>query len=339
MIILAVETSCDETSVAILKYNEKTSDNSIEVLSNIVLSQIDIHTKFGGVVPEIASRQHAKNISYVLEEALTKAKISLDDISAVAVTKGPGLVGALLVGVSFAKALAYSLNIPLIPVHHIAGHIFANYITHKEIKPPHLALVVSGGHSHIILVEDYTKFKILAKTRDDAAGEAFDKVARTLNLGYPGGPKISKMAEKGEYTYKLPTTKFDNSYDFSFSGIKTAVINICNKEKDNLRISDLCTSFEQNVTDVLVKNTINLAKELNIKDIALAGGVAANKVLRKKLKQEGANANINIYLPDLRYTTDNAAMIASYGIYKYLAKKYTTNLDINAVASMSIEEE
>lgn len=336
MIILGIESSCDETSIAILKYNE---EDKITVLSNVISSQIDIHEKFGGVVPEIASRQHTKNISFVLDEAIKEAKISLKDITAIAVAVGPGLIGALLVGVSFAKALAYSLNVPIIPVHHIAGHISANYITHKDLVPPYISLVVSGGHSHIILVEDYTKFKILARTRDDAVGEAFDKVARVVGLGYPGGPKVSKLAEQGKNTYKLPTTKFENSLDFSFSGIKTAVLNIANKEKENLRIADVCTSFEENVTDVLVDHTIKVAKEMNIKDISIAGGVSANRVLREKLVKRGREENLNIFLPETKYSTDNAAMIAAYGIYKYMDKKYTYDLSINAKANMNIEEE
>lgn len=336
MIILGIESSCDETSIAILKYDEK---DKIKVLSNVISSQIDIHEKFGGVVPEIASRQHTKNISFVLDEAIKEAKISLKDITAIAVAVGPGLIGALLVGVSFAKALAYSLNVPIIPVHHIAGHISANYITHKDLVPPYISLVVSGGHSHIILVEDYTKFKILARTRDDAVGEAFDKVARVVGLGYPGGPKVSKLAEQGKNTYKLPTTKFENSLDFSFSGIKTAVLNIANKEKENLRIADVCTSFEENVTDVLVDHTIKVAKEMNIKDISIAGGVSANRVLREKLVKRGREENLNIFLPETKYSTDNAAMIAAYGIYKYMDKKYTYDLSINAKANMNIEEE
>ena len=336
MIILGIESSCDETSIAILKYDEK---DKIKVLSNVISSQIDIHEKFGGVVPEIASRQHTKNISFVLDEAIKEAKISLKDITAIAVAVGPGLIGALLVGVSFAKALAYSLNVPIIPVHHIAGHISANYITHKDLVPPYISLVVSGGHSHIILVEDYTKFKILARTRDDAVGEAFDKVARVVGLGYPGGPKVSKLAEQGKNTYKLPTTKFENSLDFSFSGIKTAVLNIANKEKENLRIADICTSFEENVTDVLVDHTIKVAKEMNIKDISIAGGVSANRVLREKLVKRGREENLNIFLPETKYSTDNAAMIAAYGIYKYMDKKYTYDLSINAKANMNIEEE
>jgi len=331
MIILGIETSCDETSICVLKDGK-------EVLANIVSSQIDIHKEFGGVVPEIASRHHIKNISYVLDEALEKAGIELKDITAIAVTYGPGLVGALLVGVSFAKSLAYALDIPLIPVHHIQGHIAANYLTHPALKPPFISLVVSGGHSHIIKVEDYTKFKILAKTRDDAVGEAFDKVARVLGLGYPGGPKVSKLAKVGQDTYKLPTTKFDN-LDFSFSGIKTAVLNLANKEKDNLRKEDVARSFENNVCNVLVENTIKAMKENSIEKVALAGGVAANDVLRETLKAKAEENNFTAYIPNLEYCTDNAAMIAMAGYYNYLAGKYTNDLALNAKASINIEEE
>ena len=269
MYILGIESSCDETSIAILEFNNE--NNDFKVLANIVSSQIEIHKEYGGVVPEIASREHTKNIGYVLDDALNEAKITLKDLNAICVTVGPGLVGALLVGVSFAKGLAYALNIPLIPVHHIAGHIAANYITHKDLKPPFLALVVSGGHSHIIEVSDYTKFKILAKTRDDAVGEAFDKVARVLGLGYPGGPLVSKMAKMGKATYKLPKTEFEDSFDFSFSGIKTKVLNIANNEKENLRVEDICASFENTVSEVLVDHAIRLCKKRNLNKIVLAG--------------------------------------------------------------------
>ena len=330
MIILGIETSCDETSICVLKYGTK-------VLSNVISSQIDIHKEFGGVVPEIASRHHTKNISYVLDEALRTAGITLKDIDAIAVTQGPGLVGALLVGVSFAKSLAYALNIPLVPVHHIAGHIAANYLTDNTLRPPFLALVVSGGHSHIIKVSDYTEFEIIGKTRDDAVGEAFDKVARVLGLGYPGGPKVSKLAKEGHATYKLPTTKFEN-YDFSFSGIKTAVLNIANKEKDKLRRDDMCTSFENNVVEVLTDHVVEAAKNLKIDKIVLAGGVAANDRLRQVFKAKAEENNIKSYIPNLEYCTDNAAMIAIAGYNNYMAKKYENNLALNAKASMNIEE-
>ncbi len=330
MIIVGIETSCDETAIAVLKDGK-------EILSNIVSSQIDVHKEFGGVVPEIASRHHTKNIAYVLDEALEKANISLKEIDAIAVTVGPGLVGALLVGVSFAKALAYSLDIPLVPVHHIEGHIAAGYLTNDKLKPPFMALVVSGGHSHIILVEEYTKFKIIGRTRDDAVGEAFDKIARVMGLGYPGGPKVSKLAEEGEDTYTLPTTKFDN-YDYSFSGIKTAVLNIANKEKENLRKADMCRSFENNVADVLTNNCIKAMKEYNIKTVCLAGGVAANTKIREVLKEKAIKEGFTAYVPDLKYCTDNAAMIAMAGYYNLLSGKKTNNLGLNAKANISIEE-
>ena len=336
MYILGIESSCDETSIAVIEFEQ---DNNFKVLANVVSSQIDIHKKYGGVVPEIASRQHTKNIGLVLDEALETANIKLKDISAIAVTVGPGLVGALLVGVSFAKALAYSLDIPLVPVHHIAGHIAANFLSHPDLKPPFLALVVSGGHSHVIEVKDYTCFKILARTRDDAVGEAFDKVARVLNLGYPGGPEVSKRAEQGQATYKLPKTKFEDNLDFSFSGVKTAVLNIANKEKENLRIDDMCASFENNVAEVLVDNTITLALEKKIDKIALAGGVSANRKLRELLVSEGDKQNIKVYLPELKYCTDNAAMITAAGIFKYREGTYTKDLSLNAKASMNIENE
>ena len=337
MYILGIESSCDETSIAIIEFNK--DNNNFKVLTNIISSQIDIHKNFGGVVPEIASREHTKNIGYVLDTALIESKISLKDIDAIAVTVGPGLVGALLVGLSFAKALAYALDIPLVPVHHIAGHIAANYLSHPELEPPFIALVVSGGHSHIICVEDYTKFKILAKTRDDAVGEAFDKVARILGLGYPGGPKVSKLAKTGHDTYKLPKTKFEDNMDFSFSGIKTAVLNIANKEKENLRKEDMCCSFENNVAEVLTDHVIDVAKQVNINKIVLAGGVSANDKLREELSKKGKANNIEIFLPETKYSTDNAAMIATAGIFKFREKKYTSDLSINAKASMNIEEE
>lgn len=335
MKILGIESSCDETAISVIEFDQ---DRNIKVLADVVATQIDIHKEFGGVVPEIASRQHIKNISAVLDKALIQANTSLDEICAVAVTVGPGLIGALLVGLSFAKSLAYSLNVPLVPVHHIAGHIAANYITNQDLKPPFLSLVVSGGHSHIILVEDYTKFKILARTRDDAAGEAFDKVARVLGLGYPGGPKISKIALEGKPTYKLPTTKFEDSLDFSFSGVKTAVMNIANKEKDKLNIPNMCRSFEENVVDVLVNHAIVCAKKYGIDKIALAGGVSANSRLRNTLYEKGKESNLAVFMPELKYTTDNATMIAMAGILNYLEGKYTNDLSINAKASMNIEE-
>ena len=333
MICLGIESSCDETSVAIVK-------NGREVLSNIVSTQIPIHKKFGGVVPEIASRKHLTNISFVVKEALDKANLDFKDIDYIGVTYGPGLIGALLVGVAYAKSLAYALNIPIVPTHHIEGHIAANYLTYESLRPPFMSLVVSGGHTHLIYVKDYTEFEIIGKTRDDAVGEAFDKVARVLGLPYPGGPEVSKLARDGEFTYKLPKTKFDN-YDFSFSGIKTAVINIAHKEKENLRREDLACSFEQTVTDELVDNCMRAMKDLKINKVVLAGGVSANLVLRDKLQKATKERNYECYLPDLKYCTDNAAMIASAAHYNYICGKsfdIKDKLDLNAVANLKIGE-
>lgn len=335
MLGLVIETSCDETSVAVIK-------NGRTILSNIVSTQIDIHKEYGGVVPEIASREHTKNISYIVRQAVEEAKIQFKELSYIGVTYGPGLIGALLVGVSYAKALAYSLNIPIVKVNHIEGHIAANYLTYSELKPPFLSLVVSGGHSHLIYVKDYNDFEILGKTRDDAAGEAFDKVARVLGLEYPGGPLVSKLAKEGKPTYKLPKTKFEEGYDFSFSGVKTSVINIAHKEGENLNKADMAASFEENITDVLVSNTLKLMKDKNIDTVVLAGGVSANTVLRDKLKNSCNQLGYNCYIPDLRYCTDNAAMIASSAYYKYsLAKDksifdISNNLELNAIAHLKV---
>ncbi len=332
---LVIESSCDETSVAIIKDDRN-------ILSNIVSSQIEIHKLYGGVVPEIASRNHVTNISYVVDAALKEAGVNASDLDYIGVTYGPGLVGALLVGLSYAKALAYSLNIPIVPVHHIEGHIAANYISHKDLKPPFMALVVSGGHSHLVHVKDYTDLEVIAKTRDDAIGEAFDKVARVLGLNYPGGPEVSRLAKNGKDTYKLPKTKFEDSYDFSFSGIKTAVINIANKEKDNLRREDMAKSFEKNVCDTVVEHAIEAMKEYNIDTIVLAGGVAANEYLRDKLTYEAKNNNFKCYIPDFKYCTDNAAMIACAAYYNYFLEKdkkrfdIKNNLDLNAIANLKL---
>ncbi|MBR1884671.1 MAG: tRNA (adenosine(37)-N6)-threonylcarbamoyltransferase complex transferase subunit TsaD [Clostridia bacterium] len=336
MLGLVIESSCDETSVAVLK-------NDREVLSNIVSSQIDIHKLYGGVVPEIASRNHVKNISYVARQALDEAKVEFEDLDYIGVTYGPGLVGALLVGVSYAKALAYALDIPIVPVHHIEGHIAANYLTNKELKPPFMSLVVSGGHTHLAYVKDYTDIEVIAKTRDDAIGEAFDKVARVLGLNYPGGPEVSKLAENGNDTYTLPKTKFEN-YDFSFSGIKTAVINLANKEKENLRREDLAKSFEKNVCDTVVEHAYSAMKDLGVNKIALAGGVAANKYLRSKLFEEAKKNHFEAYMPEIKYCTDNAAMIACAAYYNYTCEKdkkkfdIHNNLELNAIASLKLDK-
>lgn len=329
ILCLGIESSCDETSVAIVK-------NGRDVLSNVIATQIDIHKKYGGVVPEIASRNHIANITYVVKEALEKANLKLNDIDIIGCTYGPGLVGALLVGMSTAKAMAYALKKPLVGTHHIEGHIAANYITNKELEPPYLCLVVSGGHSHLVYVKDYTKFEILGKTRDDAVGEAFDKVARTIGLGYPGGPIIDKLAKDGTPRYDLPKTHFEN-LDFSFSGIKTAVINLVNKEKENINIPDLCASFEEAVTSVLIQNVLKAAKSLNVNKVAIAGGVSANSYLRDKVSIMGKENNISVYYPELILCTDNAAMIASAAYYNYLNGEVSA-LNLNAVPNLKIGE-
>ena len=302
ILVLGIESSCDETSVSVVK-------NGRVVLSNVINSQIEIHKRFGGVVPEIASRNHVDAISSVTKEALDIAGITFKDIDVIACTYGPGLVGALLVGVAYAKALSYALSKPLIGVNHIHGHIAANYITYKELEPPFLCMIISGGHTHLVHVKDYTKFEILGKTRDDAIGEAFDKVARVIGLEYPGGPKIDKLAKEGKANIKLPHTFFDN-LDFSFSGIKTAVLNMYHKNP-NINKQNLCASFEQAVTDMIITNTLKAIKELNIEKVALAGGVSANIYIRERFEKLEKEENIRIYYPELKLCTDNAAMIAS----------------------------
>lgn len=334
-LILGIESSCDETAAAVVK-------NGREVLSNVINTQIDLHKKYGGVVPEIASRKHIENIDAVVEEALVKAGVTIDNIDAVAVTYGPGLVGALLVGVSFAKGYSYAAHKPLIPVHHIKGHIMANFIAHKELEPPFVCLVASGGHSHIVLVEDYTEFKILGRTRDDAAGEAFDKIARVIGLGYPGGPKVDKLAKEGNpEAVKFPRVRIDkDSLDFSFSGVKTAVINYLHKQEQlgiEVNKADIAASFQAAVTDVLVEHTIEAAEKYNINTIAIAGGVAANSELREKMTREAGKKNISVLFPPPVLCTDNAAMIACAGYYSYL-KGIMAEQDLNAVPYLSIED-
>ena len=326
--ILGIESSCDETSVAVVK-------NGREVLSNIISSQVPIHEKFGGVVPEIASRNHVEAISNVTKKALKEANVTLSDIDAIACTYGPGLVGALLVGVSYAKALSYASKLPLVGTNHIEGHIAANYITHKDLKPPFLCMVISGGHTHLIHIKNYKEFEILGKTRDDAIGEAFDKVARVIGLGYPGGPKIDKLAKEGEANIHLPQTYFEN-LDFSFSGIKTAVINLHHKNPD-VNKADLAVSFEKAVTDVIVNNALKAAKELNIDTIALAGGVSANSYIRERFFELEKTENMKIYYPELVLCTDNAAMIASAGYYNYI-NGITSDLELNAIPNLKIGE-
>ena len=324
--ILGIESSCDETSVAVVK-------NGREVLSNVISSQIPIHEKFGGVVPEIASRNHVEAISNVTKKALKEANITLDQIDAIACTYGPGLVGALLVGVSYAKALSYACKKPLVGVNHIEGHIAANYITNKELKPPFLCAIVSGGHTHLVHIKDYREFEILGKTRDDAIGEAFDKVARVIGLGYPGGPKIDKLAKEGTANIALPETHFEN-LDFSFSGIKTAVINLHHKNPD-VNKADLAASFEKAVTNVLLENTLKAAEELNIDTIALAGGVSANSYIRENFLNLEKTHNMKVYYPELILCTDNAAMIASAGYYNYISG-VKSDLELNAIPNLKL---
>lgn len=333
--ILGIESSCDETSAAVVK-------NGRYVLSNIISSQIDLHKIYGGVVPEIASRKHIENIDTVIDDAMTEARLSFDDIDAIAVTYGPGLVGALLVGVSEAKALSYSLNKPLIGVHHIEGHISANYIENVEFKPPYISLVVSGGHTHIVYVKDYGEYEILGRTRDDAAGEAYDKVARAIGMGYPGGPKIDNAAKKGNPdAIHFPRVFLEeDSYDFSFSGLKSAVLNYINKQKMlniNIVAEDVAASFQKAVIEVLVSKTIKAVKETKVKQVALAGGVAANSELRKQMKIACEKDNIFLNIPSPILCTDNAAMIASAAYFEY-KKGIRDTLSLNAVPNLKLGE-
>ncbi len=326
ILTLGIESSCDETSVSIVK-------NGREILSNIIDTQIPIHEKYGGVVPEIASRNHIEAISRVTKLALKTAKVDFKDIDAITPTYGPGLVGALLVGVSYAKALSYAINKPLVGVNHIQGHIAANYLTYKELKPPFLCLLVSGGNTQIVYVKDYTEFEVLGKTRDDAIGEAFDKVARVVGLDYPGGPKVDKLAKEGIPNIKLPKTHFENSLDFSFSGIKTAVININHNTKD-INKADLCASFEKIVTEVLIENIEKAIKQTGMKSLAIAGGVSANSYIRSEILKL-QNEKLKVYMPDLKLCTDNAAMIASAGYYNFVNGK-RDKLDLNAVPNLKL---
>ena len=326
ILTLGIETSCDETSVAVVR-------NGREILSNIIDTQIPIHEKYGGVVPEIASRNHIEAISRVTEYALKEAGIKFEDIDAVTPTYGPGLVGALLVGVSYGKALSYAINKPLVGVNHIQGHIAANYITHHDLKPPFICLLISGGNTQIIKVNDYTEFEILGKTRDDAIGEAFDKVARVVGLGYPGGPKVDKLALEGKPTIKLPKTHFENSLDFSFSGIKTAVINV-NHNTNHINKADLCASFEKAVTEMVVENTTKALKQTGINTLAIAGGVSANSFIRNAILELEENG-IKTYMPDMKLCTDNAAMIASAGYYNFIAGK-RDELSLNAEPGLKL---
>ena len=335
VLILSIESSCDETSAAVVK-------NGRHVLSNVIHSQIDLHTLYGGVVPEIASRQHIEKVNQVVDKALTEAGVTLDDITAIAVTYGPGLVGALLVGVSFAKALAFATGKPLVGVHHIEGHICANYIENKELEPPFHCLVVSGGHTHLVYVSDYGKYEILGRTRDDAAGEAFDKVARAIGLGYPGGPKIDKLSDEGNPdAIAFPRAKMaDNVYDFSFSGLKSAVLNYLNSCKmagEEINEADVAASFQKAVIDVLTDHSISALKEKSSVKLALAGGVASNKHLRAAMKEACEKNNIEFYYPSPVYCTDNAAMIGVAGYYEYI-NGTRHRYDLNAVPGLKLGE-
>lgn len=334
MRILSIESSCDETAAAVVV-------DGREVVSSVVASQVEEHKLYGGVVPEIASRRHAECIVGVVEEALTKAECTLSDIDAIAVTHAPGLIGALLVGVNFAKGLSLATGKPLVPVHHLRSHIAANYISHKELKPPFLCLVVSGGHSHIVMVESYTKMRIIGRTRDDAAGEAFDKAARTMGIPYPGGIMLDKIAEQGnDSAYSLPHPKVDDApYDFSFSGLKTAVINIIhNMEQKGEQIpkEDVCASFRKAVVSCLVKNFIKAAEDSGVTTLVTAGGVSANSLLRRELERECKERNYNLYMPQLSLCGDNAAMVGSQGYYEYMSGNIAP-LDLNAVATLPID--
>lgn len=331
-LILGIESSCDETAASVVL-------DGREILSNVIASQIDIHTLYGGVVPEIASRKHTEAICAVTKKALSDANVKLSDLSAVAVTAGPGLVGALLVGVSFAKAMAYAAGLPLVPVHHIEGHIAANYLAHPEVKPPFVCLVASGGHSHIVCAEDYLSFEILGRTRDDAAGEAYDKIARILGLGYPGGPKIDRLAKEGNgNAVQFPRVHFNDSLDFSFSGVKTAVMNyVHNAEQrgENFSRADIAASFQEAVTDILVSNTIKAAKMKKADTVCLAGGVASNSRLREKMAEETAKWGLKLYYPEPVLCTDNAAMIACAGYHEFMSGK-TAQLSLNAMPSVRL---
>lgn len=332
-IILSIESSCDETSAAVVR-------NGREVLSNIIASQIETHKKYGGVVPEVASRMHIEVINGVVIEALEKANVKLDDIDAIGVTYGPGLVGALLVGLQYAKGLSYSLKKPLVGVNHIEGHICANYIEHKDLKPPFVSLVVSGGHTFIVHVKNYGEYDVIGQTRDDAAGEAYDKVARALGLGYPGGPKIDKLAKEGnENAIEFPKASFqDDTLDFSFSGVKSAVLNYLNKCKmQNVEINkaDVAASFQKAVIDVLKQNVLKTCRKKNVNKIAIAGGVASNSALREALIKAASKEGIEVLFPSQILCTDNAAMIGSAAYFNFI-KGLKAPLNINAKPNLKL---
>lgn len=330
--ILGIESSCDETSVAVVADGRK-------ILSNVISTQIETHKQFGGVVPEIASRMHTEAINTVYKQAIFESGISLDEISAIAVTAGPGLVGALLVGVSFAKSLAYATGKPLVPVHHIEGHIAANYLAHENLEPPFVCLVASGGHSHIVYVKNHYEFEIMGRSRDDAAGEAFDKVSRVLGFGYPGGPAIEREAKTGDKdAVKFPRVHFENSLDFSFSGVKTSVINYLHKAEqkgEEINKNDVAASFQNAAVEILTENTIKATIQKNVKTICLAGGVASNTALRQSLYNKANQIGAQLYYPPPVLCTDNAAMIAAAGYYEY-KNKTTANLSLNAYPSVTL---
>jgi len=335
VLILAIESSCDETAASVVK-------NGRTVLSNVIFSQIDLHTLYGGVVPEIASRKHIEKINQVISEALSKAGVTLDELDAIGVTYGPGLVGALLVGVAEAKAISYAKKLPLVGVHHIEGHISANYIENLDLEPPFICLVVSGGHTHLVEVEDYGKYKILGRTRDDAAGEAFDKVARAIGLGYPGGPKIDRISKEGNPdAIAFPRAKIaDAEYDFSFSGLKSSVLNYlnsCQMKGEEINRADVAASFQKAVTDVLVQNAVHAVKAHGLNKFAIAGGVASNSSLRAAMKEACEKNNIEFYYPSPVYCTDNAAMIGVAAYYEYMAGA-RSGLDLNAVPNLRLGE-
>lgn len=335
ILILAIESSCDETAASVVK-------NGRTILSNVISSQIELHKLYGGVVPEIASRKHIEKINQVIEEALTQAGVTLDDLDAVGVTYGPGLVGALLVGVAEAKAISYAKKLPLVGVHHIEGHVSANYIEHPELEPPFMCLIVSGGHTHLVIVKDYGEFEILGRTRDDAAGEAFDKVARAIGLGYPGGPKIDRLSKEGNpEAIVFPKAKLENGpYDFSFSGVKSAVlnhINRCGMRGESICEADIAASFQKAVVDTLTEKAVKAAKEYKIEKLAIAGGVASNGSLRHAMKAACEKEGLEFYYPSPIYCTDNAAMIGVAAYYEYL-KGTRHGLDLNAVPNLKLGE-
>ncbi|MCT4542527.1 MAG: tRNA (adenosine(37)-N6)-threonylcarbamoyltransferase complex transferase subunit TsaD [Vallitalea sp.] len=332
VVIMAIESSCDETSVAIVK-------NGKYVLSNVISSQINLHKKFGGVVPEIASRKHIENIDPVINEALEEANVTFNDIDAIAVTYGPGLVGALLVGLAEAKAIAFALNKPLIGVHHIEGHISANYIEH-DLEPPFISMVVSGGHTHLVNVKNYGEYEILGRTRDDAVGEAFDKVARAIGLGYPGGPKIDRISKDGdEESIDFPRAYLEEGcYDFSFSGVKSAVLNYinqCNMKEQDINVENIAASFQNAVVEVIVNKTIKATKDFGINKVALAGGVAANSKLREEMKKACHKEGILLTYPSPVYCTDNAAMIGVAAYHEFV-KGVRHNMDLNAIPNLQL---